>query len=98
MQEGLLPAKITDRFLAFVLDVVPFMVGYHVSLYVLIVQLGHFPNTTAVWRAIRSMLPMLLNMLHIDPAVATSPIVTTSVDLLGLLAFFGLAAHHLVAG
>lgn len=51
MQEGLLPAKITDRFLAFVLDVVPFMVGYHVSLYVLIVQLEQFPNTTTVWRA-----------------------------------------------
>ena len=45
-----------------------------------------------------SMLPMLLKMLHIDPAVAASPIVTTSVDLLGLLAFFGLAARHLVAG
>jgi magnesium transporter len=45
-----------------------------------------------------SVLPMLLKSLHIDPAVATSPFVTTSVDLLGLLAFFRLAGSHLVAG
>ena len=45
-----------------------------------------------------SMLPMLLKTVHIDPAVATSPFVTTSVDLLGLLAFFGLAGPHLLAG
>jgi len=36
--------------------------------------------------------------MHIDPAVATSPFVTTSVDLLGLLAFFKLAGSHLAAG
>ena len=36
--------------------------------------------------------------LHIDPAVATSPFVTTTVDLVGLLAFFGLAGRYLVAG
>jgi magnesium transporter len=45
-----------------------------------------------------SMLPVLLKTVHIDPAVATSPFVTTSVDLLGLLAFFGLAGRQLVAG
>jgi magnesium transporter len=45
-----------------------------------------------------AVLPMLLKTLHIDPAVATSPFVTTSVDLLGLLAFFGLAGPHLVVG
>jgi magnesium transporter len=45
-----------------------------------------------------STLPMLLKLLHIDPAVATSPFVTTSVDLLGLLAFLGLAGRHLVSG
>lgn len=45
-----------------------------------------------------SVLPMLFKMAHIDPAVATSPFVTTSVDLLGLLVFFGLAGPHLVEG
>jgi magnesium transporter len=45
-----------------------------------------------------SMLPVLLKTIHIDPAVATSPFVTTSVDLLGLLAFFGLAGPQLVSG
>jgi len=45
-----------------------------------------------------SALPMLLKSVHIDPAVATSPFVTTAVDLLGLLAFFGLAGPRLVGG
>jgi len=45
-----------------------------------------------------SLLPVLLKTVHIDPAVATSPFVTTSVDLLGLLAFFGLAGRQLVSG
>jgi magnesium transporter len=45
-----------------------------------------------------SVLPMVLKTLHIDPAVATSPFVTTAVDLLGLLVFFGLAGPHLVDG
>jgi magnesium transporter len=44
------------------------------------------------------MLPMLLKLVHIDPAVATSPFVTTAVDLLGLLAFFTLAGRYLVVG
>lgn len=43
-----------------------------------------------------SVSPMLLKAVHIDPAVATSPFVTTSVDLLGLLAFFGLAGPYLI--
>jgi magnesium transporter len=47
---------------------------------------------------IGSVLPMLLKTIHVDPAVATNPFVTTSVDLLGLLAFFGLAGPYLVAG
>ena len=42
-----------------------------------------------------AMLPMLLKTVHIDPAVATNPFVTTSVDLLGLLSFFVVAGPHL---
>src|SRR5260221_2984694 len=45
-----------------------------------------------------SALPMLLKSVHVDPAVAPSPFVTTAVDLLGLLAFFGLAGPRLVGG
>ena len=45
-----------------------------------------------------SVLPVVLKAVHIDPAVATSPFVTTAVDLLGLLAFLGLAGRHLIAG
>ncbi|OLD62776.1 MAG: magnesium transporter [Acidobacteria bacterium 13_1_40CM_2_68_5] len=44
-----------------------------------------------------AVLPMILKTIHVDPAVATSPFVTTAVDLLGLLAFFGVAGPHLVA-
>ncbi len=36
--------------------------------------------------------PMLLQRLNIDPAVATGPFVTTSVDVLGILAYFGIAS------
>ena len=42
-----------------------------------------------------AVLPMLLKTVHIDPAVATNPFVTTSVDLLGLLSFFIVAGPHL---
>ncbi len=42
-----------------------------------------------------AVLPMLLKSVHIDPAVATNPFVTTSVDLLGLLSFFVVAGPHL---
>ena len=36
-------------------------------------------------------LPLLLERLHIDPAVATGPFVTTSVDVSGVLIYFGIA-------
>jgi magnesium transporter len=36
-------------------------------------------------------LPMLFQRFHIDPAVATGPFVTTSVDVLGLLSYLGVA-------
>ncbi len=48
--------------------------------------------------SVGSMLPILLKTLHIDPAVAASPFVTTAVDLLGLVAFFGLAGRRIVEG
>jgi magnesium transporter len=35
--------------------------------------------------------PLVLERLNIDPAVATGPFVTTSVDVMGLLFYFWLA-------
>lgn len=50
MDESLRPAKITDRFLAFLIDSLPFVVGFYASLYILIVRLGRLPNTPGVWK------------------------------------------------
>ena len=36
-------------------------------------------------------LPLLFERLHIDPAVATGPFVTTAVDVMGVLIYFGMA-------
>ncbi len=44
------PAKITDRFLAFLLDGVPFLLGYYLSLYLLIARFERLPNTMLVWK------------------------------------------------
>ena len=35
--------------------------------------------------------PLLFARLHIDPAVATGPFVTTTIDVLGVLVYFNLA-------
>ncbi len=38
-----------------------------------------------------TLVPMLLQRLNVDPAVATSPIVTTSLDITGMLVYFSIA-------
>jgi magnesium transporter len=38
-----------------------------------------------------SAVPILLHRLHIDPAVATGPFVTTAMDILGVLVYFNIA-------
>ncbi|TVR52338.1 MAG: magnesium transporter [Puniceicoccaceae bacterium] len=38
-----------------------------------------------------SMLPFLLTKLKLDPAVASSPLITTTVDVVGLMIYFGVA-------
>ncbi|MFC1679478.1 RDD family protein [Elusimicrobiota bacterium] len=43
------PAKITDRFIAYLIDFIPFAVGYYGILYVYIIRLGKLPNTIEVW-------------------------------------------------
>ena len=40
--------------------------------------------------------PLLFERLNIDPAIATGPFVTTSVDVLGILAYFSIAQLLLI--
>ena len=45
-----------------------------------------------------AVLPLIFARLKIDPAVATGPFVTTAIDLLGILLYFGLAASMPLGG
>ena len=40
-----------------------------------------------------STIPLILKKLDVDPAIATGPFVTTSIDILGVLLYFIIAAH-----
>ncbi len=42
------------------------------------------------------MLPVLFRQIHIDPAVSSSPLITTIVDVLGLLTYLGLATMFIL--
>lgn len=42
-----------------------------------------------------SLIPMVLNRMKIDPAIATGPFVTTSIDILGIIAYFMVATFLL---
>jgi magnesium transporter len=46
--------------------------------------------------AIGTMMPIILNSLKIDPAVATGPFVTSAIDSLGILVYLGMATVVLV--
>lgn len=54
---------------------------------------GSLCGSMVVGALIGSMLPVLFEKIRIDPAVATGPFVTTSVDMLGIFMFFGLANY-----
>ena len=45
--------------------------------------------------AVGASTPLMFHRLKIDPAVATGPLVTTSVDVLGILAYFLVAQHFM---
>ena len=45
-----------------------------------------------------TLVPILLKRLNIDPAIATGPFVTTSVDILGVLFYFSIASLFLEIG
>ncbi|MFA5139780.1 MAG: RDD family protein [Elusimicrobiota bacterium] len=50
MEAPLRPARVTDRFLAYLVDVVPFGAAYYLLLYLLIVRLRLLPNTPLAWK------------------------------------------------
>jgi len=45
--------------------------------------------------AVGTFIPLVLRKLDIDPAIATGPIVTTSIDILGVLLYFLIAGYFL---
>ncbi|MCH7768131.1 MAG: magnesium transporter [Nitrospinae bacterium] len=40
---------------------------------------------------VASLVPLVLERLNIDPAVATGPFITSSLDILGVIIYFNLA-------
>lgn len=56
----------------------------------LVITLGMM-GSMIIAAAVGTSVPLVLHRLNIDPAVATGPFVTTSVDILGLLFYFWLA-------
>ena len=46
---------------------------------------------------IGTFVPLFLKRLNIDPAIATGPFVTTSIDILGVLFYFLIAAKLIIA-
>jgi len=54
-------------------------------------------TSMVVAAAVGSLLPILLQKVGVDPAVATGPFVTTSVDLLGSLTYLALASAVLLS-
>ena len=45
--------------------------------------------------AVGTFIPMFLRKVDIDPAIATGPFVTTSIDILGVLFYFVIAEYFL---
>ena len=56
----------------------------------LVITLGMM-GSMIIAAAVGTSAPLILHRLNIDPAIATGPFVTTSVDILGLLFYFWLA-------
>ena len=61
----------------------PFMVSLVVSLSLWI--------TVTIGPVLGFSIPVVLNKMKIDPAVASGPFITTLVDLISLIIYFGLA-------
>jgi magnesium transporter len=50
----------------------------------------------AIAASIGTFVPIFLKRLNIDPAIATGPFVTTSIDILGVLLYFAIASALLI--
>jgi len=59
---------------------------------------GGMAGSMVIATAVGTCTPLILDRLGIDPAVATGPFVTTSVDVMGLLFYFSLATLLLGVG
>jgi len=64
--------------------------GYGPARFPLVVALGMFASMT-VAATLGTLFPLLFRKVGADPAVASGPFVTTSTDILGILAFFFVA-------
>jgi magnesium transporter len=49
-------------------------------------------SVVVIAAALGSIIPLALNRVGVDPALATGPFITTSNDILGLVVYFGIAA------
>lgn len=60
-----------------------------------LVLTGGLVGSMTIAATVGSCVPLALDRINVDPAVATGPFVTTAVDVLGLLFYFTLAAYLL---
>lgn len=67
---------------------------YHQPLLALIVA-GSLTCAMTVGTFVGSMIPLLMNKLNIDPAVASGPFITTINDIISMLIYFGLATSFM---
>ncbi|PZJ81996.1 magnesium transporter [Staphylococcus aureus] len=67
---------------------------YHQPLLELIVA-GSLTCAMTVGTFVGSMIPLLMNKLNIDPAVASGPFITTINDIISMLIYFGLATSFM---
>ena len=52
-------------------------------------------SSMAIAALVGSMVPLIFERLNIDPAVATGPFVTTSIDIVSVYCYFMIASHLL---
>jgi magnesium transporter len=70
------------------------LLGRGPELLPLVVALGIFASIT-IAATVGTLLPLLFNRIGADPAVASGPFVTTSIDVVGILTFCLIAAFFL---
>ena len=49
-----------------------------------------------VYSLVGTLIPMLFHKIHIDPAVASGPLITTTNDLVAVVVYYGLAMVVLI--